>query len=152
VARYRGTQPDAEGAVGGLSSVGNDWRDCESAGLRAFGSAARAQSFQVPAAGTHGNLGRNSLRGFGATQTDLSLRRQFKLRESVSLQARAEVFNLLNHPNFGSPAAALNNANFSISTQMLGRSLGSAEISAGFSPLYQVGGPRSLQFAQWLQF
>lgn len=90
--------------------------------------------------------------GLALTQTDLSLRRQFKLRESVSLQARAEVFNLFNHPNFGSPAAALNNANFSISTQMLGRSLGSSEISAGFSPLYQVGGPRSLQLALRLQF
>src|SRR5208283_4875155 len=34
-----------------------------------------------------GNLGRNALRGFGATQVDLTLRRQFKLRERLAVQA-----------------------------------------------------------------
>lgn len=108
--------------------------------------------FRVPASGTQGNLGRNSLRGFGASQLDLSLRRQFGLGERASLQFRGDVFNLFNNPNFASPTAALNNPNFGISTQMLGRSLGSAGISGGYSPLYQVGGPRSLQLSLRLQF
>jgi len=50
-----------------------------------------------------GDLGRNALRGFGASQVDLKLRRQFKLRERLALQARADFFNIFNHPNFGSP-------------------------------------------------
>jgi hypothetical protein len=50
-----------------------------------------------------GDLGRNALHGFGATQVDLALRRQFTLRERVSLQARADLFNIFNDPNFGPP-------------------------------------------------
>jgi hypothetical protein len=35
---------------------------------------------------------------------------------------------------------------------MLGRSLGSGGVNGGFNPLYQVGGPRSTQFALKLVF
>jgi hypothetical protein len=38
------------------------------------------------------------------------------------------------------------------STQMLGQSLGSGGIEGGFSPLYQIGGSRSIQLALRLQF
>ena len=60
-------------------------------------------AFITPTGPVQGNLGRNALRGFGATQVDLTLRRQFKLRERLSLQARADFFNIFNHPNFGTP-------------------------------------------------
>jgi hypothetical protein len=60
-------------------------------------------AFSVPATPRQGDLGRNALRGFGATQVDLTLRRQFKLHERLTLQARADFFNIFNHPNFGSP-------------------------------------------------
>jgi hypothetical protein len=50
-----------------------------------------------------GDLGQNALRGFGATQIDLTLRRQFRLTERISLQTRADFFNIFNHPNFGNP-------------------------------------------------
>ena len=60
-------------------------------------------AFVTPTGPVQGNLGRNALRGFAATQVDLTLRRQFKLRERLSLQARADLFNIFNHPNFGSP-------------------------------------------------
>jgi hypothetical protein len=46
-----------------------------------------AAAFSIPATG-QGDLGRNTLRGFGATQVDLTLCRQFRLTERVSLQAR----------------------------------------------------------------
>ena len=55
------------------------------------------------ACGQQGTLGRNVLNGFGATEVDLTLRRQFKLRERLSLQARADFFNIFNHPDFGPP-------------------------------------------------
>src|SRR5580700_570583 len=50
-------------------------------------------SFMVPAGAIQGDLGRNALRGFGATNVDLTLRRRFKLREGLALQARADLFN-----------------------------------------------------------
>ena len=99
-----------------------------------------------------GNLGRNALRGFGATQVDLTLRRQFRLRERLSLQARGDLFNLFNHPNFGPPVNYLTAPQFGQSTQMLGASLGLGGQGGGLNPLYQIGGPRSAQLALKLLF
>lgn len=93
-----------------------------------------------------GTLGRNVLRGFAVSQLDLSLRRNFALAERVNLQFRADGFNLFNHANFANPVGILPDANFGRSTQTLGTQLG------GLSPLYQIGGPRSFQFALKLLF
>jgi len=43
------------------------------------------------------------LRGPGLVDFDLSLKKDFKIRESQQLEFRSEFFNLLNHPNFGLP-------------------------------------------------
>jgi hypothetical protein len=59
-----------------------------------------------------GNLQRNALRGFGATQWDLAVHRDFPIKESLRLQFRAELFNVLNHPNFGPPVVDLSLPNF----------------------------------------
>lgn len=98
------------------------------------------------------------MRGFPMSQVDFALRRQFSLGEQVTLQLRAEAFNIFNHPNFGDPGtngdgtSQLSNPLFGQSTQMLKTSLGTGGTSGGFSPLYQVGGPRSIQLALKLQF
>jgi hypothetical protein len=109
-----------------------------------------------------GNLGRNALRGFGATQWDFAVHRDFPIRESVKLQFRAEMFNVLNHPNLGPPVGDLGSpqallSQFGQSQTMLGQSLSGAgqfgSVGNGsFSPLYQIGGPRSVQLALKLQF
>jgi hypothetical protein len=109
-------------------------------------------AFTIPTGPIQGNLGRNALRGFGATQVDLTLRRQFKLHERLSLQARADFFNIFNHPNFGPPTNYLSSPLFGQSTQMLGASLGSGGQNGGLNPLYQIGGPRSVQLALKLLF
>jgi outer membrane receptor protein involved in Fe transport len=98
------------------------------------------------AAGRQGTLGRNVLRGFGASQLDLSVRRQFRLTERLGLQARVDAFNVFNYPNFDNPVGITRDANFGRSTQMLASGLG------GLSALYQVGGPRSMQVALKLVF
>lgn len=108
-------------------------------------------AFTIPV-GRQGTLGRNALRGFPLWQLDLALRRQFNFTEDVNVQFRAEVFNLFNHPNFGNPVNQLNDPSFGLVTSMLGRSLGAGGSSGGFNPLYQVGGPRSIQFAVKLAF
>jgi hypothetical protein len=102
-----------------------------------------------------GNLSRNALRGFGLFQWDLGIHRQFPIHDSVTLQFRAEMFNLLNHPNFGAPVGNLSESDFGAATAMLGKSMAGAGNSigaGGLSPLYQVGGPRSVQLALKLQF
>jgi len=99
-----------------------------------------------------GDFGRNVLRGFDAVQTDLGLQRQFQLTEKVGLRFRSEFFNLFNHPNFGNPNNSLTSPLFGQSTQTLANSLGSGGANGGFNPLYQIGGPRSIQLALKLQF
>lgn len=59
--------------------------------------------FDVPAAGTLGNLGRNTLIGPSVFNVDVSLQREFALGSNRRLQFRAEFFNLMNHPNFRTP-------------------------------------------------
>ena len=108
--------------------------------------------FCPPPAGQQGSLGRNALRGFSATQLDFSLRRQFDLTERFKLQLRADFFNIFNHPNFGDPNPVLNQGTFGRSIQTLAQSLGTGGLNGGFNPLYQIGGPRSIQLAMKLQF
>ena len=109
-------------------------------------------AFTAAPVGQQGSLGRNALRGFGAWQADVSLQRQFPITEKVSLRFRSEFFNLFNHPNFGSPNNSIVSPVFGQSTQTLANSLGAGGASGGFNPLYQIGGPRSIQFALKLQF
>jgi hypothetical protein len=109
-------------------------------------------AFAAPPPNQQGALGRNSLRGFPVSQLDFSLRRQFKLTERYKLQLRGDLFNVFNHPNFGDPDSLFESGTFGQSVQMLGQSLGSGGIETGFSPLYQIGGPRSIQLALKLQF
>jgi len=109
----------------------------------------------------NGTLGRNALRGFGFQQFDFAARRQFKLNERASLQFRAEFFNLFNRVNFADPGGGLNftaptaalpdgrltaTTTFGQSTALLRGSLG------GLNPVYQVGGPRSVQLSLRLSF
>jgi hypothetical protein len=109
-------------------------------------------AFTAPPVGQQGNFGRNVLRGFGASQVDAGLQRQFHVTEQVRLRFRAEFFNILNHPNFGNPNNSLTSPLFGRSTQTLANSLGAGGASGGFNPLYQIGGPRSIQLALKLQF
>jgi hypothetical protein len=98
-------------------------------------------AFSNPPAGQQGTLGRNVFRGLPSWQVDLALRREFALVERLRLQFRAEAFNVFNHPNFGTIQTFLPAANFGQATNMLNRQLG------GVNQLYQIGGPRSFQFA-----
>jgi hypothetical protein len=61
-------------------------------------------AFVLQPAGYYGNLGRNTLIGPGLAKVDLSLNKRFRVTERVSLEFRAEAFNLLNHPNLSIPS------------------------------------------------
>jgi len=107
--------------------------------------------------GESGNLGRNAVRGFGAWQIDFALHRDFHLTESTRLQFRIEAFNVLNHPNFanptdpgglGQPGRLSYNPTrqFGVASEMLATGLGPSLIPGELNPLFQIGGPRTLQF------
>jgi len=93
-----------------------------------------------------GTLGRNAMAGFGLTQVDLSIARKFPITERISLQFRADAFNVLNHPNFTNPDGVLVSPFLLLSQSTLNTGLG------GLNPLFQEGGPRSLQLSLKLAF
>jgi hypothetical protein len=109
-------------------------------------------AFVAAPTGRQGNLGRNTLRGYDAAQADLGVERLFRVNEKVNLRLRGEFFNIFNHPNFGSPANSLTSALFGRTTQTLANGLGLGGANGGFNPLYQLGGPRSVQLALKLLF
>jgi hypothetical protein len=63
-------------------------------------------------AGQFGNEGRNTVRGPGMANVDLSLLKSIPLEERARLQFRAEWFNIANHANFGLPDNDLASPNF----------------------------------------
>jgi len=118
--------------------------------------------FLIPTTLRQGNLGRNVIRGFGMYQADVDIRRDFHLTEKLRLQFKAEFFNITNHPNFGDPSGFIGSASttgaptvtasFGRSASMLNANLGAGGANGGLSPLFQVGGPRSIQLSMKLIF
>lgn len=104
-------------------------------------------AFSVPTTARQGNEPRNDIPGFGLTQVDLSVGRKFALGDRFNLQFRTDAFNVFNHPNFTNPAAYVEFGQpYLQSTNMLNQGLG------GLNPLFQQGGPRSLQLSLKLLF
>jgi hypothetical protein len=95
--------------------------------------------------GTFGNIGRNALRGPGTFNFDVALSRIFKFRESLSLQARLDAFNVLNHTNFVgaiSPAGTVTGYS----------TLSTNESSSTFGRVQAAFDPRILQFSLKMVF
>ncbi|HJY89654.1 MAG TPA: hypothetical protein VJ255_05215, partial [Candidatus Acidoferrum sp.] len=65
-------------------------------------------AFALPPLGQFGTAGRNSLSGPGFAQFDLSLRKAFHLPKETEIAFGADLFNLLNHPNFAVPSNTQN--------------------------------------------
>lgn len=110
------------------------------------------EAFALLSPGQQGNLGRNSIAGFGMSQLDLALRREFHAGERAKLQLRIEGYNALNHPNFADPVRFLNSPLFGLSNSMLNLMLGSGSSASGLAPLLQSGGPRSVQASLRVEF
>jgi hypothetical protein len=111
------------------------------------GKSLNPAAFTIPPSGHQGTEGRNDIPGFGFTQVDLSLGRKFPITERMNLQFRADAFNLLNHPNFANPLGCVICGSSGLaSSSMLNQALG------GLNPLFQEGGPRSLQLSLKLSF
>jgi hypothetical protein len=70
--------------------------------------------FSAPSQYGFGNESRldSSLRAQGIDNFDLNLSKTTSIREGISLQFRAEMFNLFNHPQFAPPNTALDSGTF----------------------------------------
>lgn len=69
-------------------------------------------AFTVAPQFTLGTSSRNPVRGPAYRNVDVALARRMRLGGSLSLEGRAEVFNLLNTPAFGAPNTVLGSAAF----------------------------------------
>lgn len=103
-------------------------------------------AFTLPSGTAQGNAPRNFVRGFGATQLNVAVRKELRPSDKLRVQFRAEAFNLFNHPNFGYVSPTLSDTQFGQATKMLNQSLGTT------SSLYQQGGSRSAQLSLKLLF
>ena len=104
-------------------------------------------AFVIPPTVRQGTEGRNDIPGFGLSQVDLSLARKFPIKDRLYSEFRADAFNVLNHPNFTNPQAFIEfGPTYLESQSMLNEGLG------GLNPLFQQGGPRSLQMSLKLAF
>lgn len=104
---------------------------------------------QQPQFGQFGNAGRNIFRGPSFRNWDFSLVKTWKATERVSVQLRAEFFNVLNHPNFANPAILFNNDLGFLDT--FGLSSATPDV-AGANPVIGSGGPRNIQLGLKIRF
>ena len=86
-----------------------------------------------------GTLRRNSARGPHYAQADVSFFKNTPIKEGISTQLRADIFNIVNHPNFANPDGNLTDASFGQSTSTIGNLVGN-------------GTSRQIQFAFKLTF
>jgi Carboxypeptidase regulatory-like domain len=101
-----------------------------------------------------GNLSRNASRSLGMAQWNFAAHREFPIYERLKLQFRGELFNALNHPNFGPFNNALQAGNiyFGQSTEMLNQYLGGNAGTGSQNSLYTPGSPESGELALKLIF
>jgi hypothetical protein len=108
-------------------------------------------AFSSPS-GIVGDLGRNSIHGFAAWQSDVAAERPIRVNDAIKLTFRAEAYNVFNHAQFADPVRFLSNPLFGISESPLNLMLGTGSPVSGQAPAFQMGGPRSLQLSLRLSF
>lgn len=100
-------------------------------GDKTAGNYLNRAAFTSPAAGTYSTLKPFTIVNPSNFQNDIAISRSFRFG-SRSLQARWEIFNVINYVNLGAPITALN--------------------SAAFGQIQTAGDPRIMQFALKFDF
>jgi hypothetical protein len=106
------------------------------------------------ALGQYGNMGRNIFRDSGFKNLDMSIFKNFKFKERYGIQARWEVFNVLNHPLAANPYGAggfVNANNLLNGAPVFGSALATPDFIAG-NPLIGSGSQRVMQVGLKLSF
>lgn len=83
--------------------IGNPFLDTSRSRQELINRYFNAAAYALPALGTYGNSGRNTLVGPGMWNLDFALFKSFHFRERIALQYRWEMFNSFNHANLGNP-------------------------------------------------
>jgi hypothetical protein len=129
------------------------------ASLALLGCYALGNSVLIPPGfGSYGTMARNPWRDQGFRTADLSITKAIKIRESLSAQFRAEIFNVLNHPNFVNPNGGPGGNAATLDPSAAGAPAGgfgfvrSTPDQAGSNPVLGSGGPRSIQLGLKLIF
>lgn len=99
-----------------------------------------------------GNSPRNAYRLFGLKQFDLSAGRSFKIRERAVVTFKAEMFNMPNTPNFASVQTFVGGANFGKAQALYAGGTSASTQSGGLNSVFQLGGPRNVQFTTRIAF
>jgi hypothetical protein len=100
---FRDTGPCRPNIVGDVSTGDRNGWFTTTGGVPLTAAGQTAGPWQRPQAGVFGTAGRNSLRGPGYFNTDLSLFKSITVSERVRAQFRFEAFNVFNHVNLGTP-------------------------------------------------
>jgi hypothetical protein len=78
-------------------------------------------AYGVPALGTFGNSAKGTEQGPNYKNLDLSLGKQFRVKESQYFDFRADFFNIFNHQNFGPPGRVISDpATFGVISTIVG--------------------------------
>jgi len=107
-----------------------------------------------PALGTFGDMGRNIFRDQGFKNWDMSIFKNFTIKERYGIQARWEVFNILNHPIAANPSGAssfVNTGNSPGPGVPFGASFLTPDFAAG-NPLIGSGSQRVMQIGLKISF
>jgi hypothetical protein len=124
--------------------------------LQSFGCypSANGKSFITPPAlGQFGNMGKNIFRDSGFQNWDMSVFKNFRFKERFGVQARLEVFNILNHPVIANPWGSgswLNSGN-SLGGNNLGAPGSTPDVGYG-NPLIGSGSSRDVQLGLKVTF
>lgn len=110
--------------------------------------------FFVPCDGQVGNSRRNQLIGPGISQWDLSLIKNTKITEKLSVELRWELFNILNRGNFyyipntslGNCSSVLANGICAPLASTFSAISETSDVAAG-NPVIASGGPRNMNFS-----
>jgi hypothetical protein len=103
------------------------------------------------ASGTFGTMRRNIFRGPSLKDWDLSVVKNWKVGERLGVQFRAEMFNIINHPNFASPNASIFGFIDPSDPSTFGCQCGTPDIG-GANPVIGTGGPRNIQLGLKFRF
>ena len=101
-----------------------------------------------PPLGTFGTAGRNIFRDNGFRDWDFSLFKNFKVKERLTAQFRAEFFNILNKTILANPGVA---SNSDPSGQPFGCGCETPD-QAATNPILGTGGARAIQLGLKLLF
>lgn len=122
--------------------------------LQSLGCYAQGNSVMIPPAfGTFGTLGRNVFRASGFYNWDASIFKDWKFRERLTVQFRAEFFNVLNHPLFANPYGSANGfgQNDASAPNTFGCGCATPDVAAS-NPVLGSGGNRAIQLGLKLIF